>query len=302
MQSTNSARLSEQLKRLGELEMDSGRKHAAKEAAELQLEQYEEQAKKTIARLEHELAELQNQLAAEKANNETLRTADGVNASKLRQEARQLQEKIAELNACETEKGQMVEEIARLEKELEELRKRLAELLQELGELKSNRQTRAPPSPPVEEAEMVEERQQLVYDEAASMLEGLRRVSLFNLLYSVSFSKVRDQRQWKALTLSALCEAVRPLPVNRKRDSMYYAKKRSARCSSTWRRRRTITNFRDLAGLRANRERWSSSLAGTKRKTCGFGRRARWPRSLASSKAPTLINSINSAVYKPRWS
>tara|TARA_B100000683_G_scaffold33587_1_gene29335 strand:+ start:17150 stop:21619 length:4470 start_codon:yes stop_codon:yes gene_type:complete len=229
MQSTNSARLSEQLKRLGELEMDSGRKHAAKEAAELQLEQYEEQAKKTIARLEHELAELQNQLAAEKANNETLRTADGVNASKLRQEARQLQEKIAELNACETEKGQMVEEIARLEKELEELRKRLAELLQELGELKSNRQTRAPPSPPVEEAEMVEERQQLVYDEAASMLEGLRRVSLFNLLYSVSFSKVRDQRQWKALTLSALYEAVRPLPVNRKRDSMYYAKKRSAR-------------------------------------------------------------------------
>ena len=229
MQSTNSARLSEQLKRLGELEMDAGRKHAAKEAAELRLEQYEEQAKKTIARLEHELADLQNQLATEKANNETLRTADGVNASKMRQEARQLQEKIAELNACETEKGQMVEEIARLEKELEELRKRLAELLQELGELKSNRQARVPPPPPVEDAEVVEERQQLVYDEAACMLEGLRRVSLFNLLYSVSFSKVRDRRQWKALTISALCEAVRPLPLNRKRDNMYYAKKRSAR-------------------------------------------------------------------------
>ena len=221
----NSNRLNEQLKRLGELEMDAGRKLAAKEAAEAQLEQSEAAARKTIARLEQEIADLQNRLAAEKASNESLRAVDDINASKLRQESRLLQDKTAELKAAEVEKGQLAEEIARLEKELEELRRRLAELMAELADLKITKSTITT----VQVAVETEERQALVYDEAADILRGLRQISLFNLLYAVSFAKVRDVRQWRALTIAALSHAERPIQIKRKRDDLFYAKKRAAR-------------------------------------------------------------------------
>ena len=225
LQGANSARLSDQLKRLGELEMDAGRKKAAKEAAELKLEQSEAAARKTVAHLEEEISNLQNQLASERTAAEISRASGDVNAARLRQETRQLQEKIDALNACESEKAQMSQEIARLEQEMEELRSRLAELLAELSDMKRTGQATSP----LEVVQVEEERQTLVYDEAADMLRGLKRVSLFNLLYSVSFAKVRDQRQWNSLTLSALSTAVRPIPTPRKRDAAYYAKKRCAR-------------------------------------------------------------------------
>jgi len=224
----NSNRLNEQLKRLGELEMDAGRKLAAKEAAEAKLEQSEAAARKTIARLEKEIADLQNTLVAEKASNESLRATGDVNASKLRQESRHLQDAMAELKAAEAEKGQLAEEIARLEKELEELRRRLAELMAELVDLRIAKTTITTVTT-VEETVDTEERQSLVYDEATDMLRGLRRISLFNLLYAVSFAKIRDVRQWRALTLAALSNVARPIQIKRKRDDLFYAKKRGAR-------------------------------------------------------------------------
>lgn len=220
----SSSRLKDQLQRLGELEMDAARKLAAKEAAEAKLEQSEAAARMTIAQLETEISKLQNQLVAEQTAAEALRTNDGITASKLRQESRELQEKIAALNSAEVEKENMAQEIVRLERELEELRRRLAELMSELANVKIQE-----PGVVIEQTEQTEERQALVYDEATDLLRGLRRISLYNLLYSVTFSKVRDLRQWRALTLTPLCEAVRPITTPPKRDDLFYAKKRGAR-------------------------------------------------------------------------
>lgn len=222
LQVANSSRLSEQLKRLAELEMDAGRKKAAQEAAQLKLEQAETAAQKTIHALEAEITKLQEQLTVAVTDAETLRNADGMNSSRLRQESRLLEEKIEALRASEIEKGHMADEIERLERELEELRRRLAELLGQVSNMKN--------APPVAESNPIDEDgKALVYDDAADELRDLKRISLLNLLYSVSFASVRDGRQWKALTLSALSDAVRPLPIKRQRDNLYYAKKRSAR-------------------------------------------------------------------------
>jgi nucleolar protein 15 len=222
LQVANSSRLSEQLKRLAELEMDAGRKKAAQEAAQLKLEQAETAAQKTIHALEAEITKLQEQLTVAVTDAETLRNADGMNSSRLRQESRLLEEKIEALRASEIEKGHMADEIERLERELEELRRRLAELLGQVSNMKN--------APPVAESNPIDEDgKALVYDDAADELHDLKRISLLNLLYSVSFASVRDGRQWKALTLSALSDAVRPLPIKRQRDNLYYAKKRSAR-------------------------------------------------------------------------
>jgi peptidoglycan hydrolase CwlO-like protein len=225
MQEKTQSRMSDQLKRLGELEMQEGRNKIAREAAEAKAERLQDELnallarsegdiKANSARFEEEITQLQAQLSQALTEIASLRSNEDLTSSKLRQDARQLEDALEKLALCGKEKAEKQEEIERLQLELEELRRRLAELLNET-EMTSN----AP----------LEEQRSLVYDEAGDMLSGMKRITLLSLLYTVSFATVRDLRQFRSLTINAMNDIDRPPTKKVNKDALFYAKKRAAR-------------------------------------------------------------------------
>jgi len=225
MQEKAQARISEFMKRLGELEMQESRSKLAREAADTKAARLQEDfnalmarseadIKAAAARYEEEIAHLQARLAEAQADISTLQANGDLVSSKLRQDARQLEDALEKLTLCGKEKAEKQDEIERLQRELDELRRQLAE--------PANQSEKTAIAP-------LEEQRALVYDEASVMLSKLKRISLFSLLYSVTFASVRERRQFRSLTLHSLNDIDRPAVKQVKRDSLFFAKKRAAR-------------------------------------------------------------------------